>query len=212
MRDGIETAAMVMNEDVETDTSLSAALRRLRRENAALRREVQALHVYRTMAYFDALTGLHNRRYFDERLREECARADRLRTHEFSVVLVDVDDFKSVNDDYGHATGDEVLVAVAKLLKENVREVDICCRIGGDEFALLLPNTGEQGAQVVVERLRSRLAQGRLGGPVNVGLSIGAAACPPGPAALDALISQADTAMYLDKRRRKQPRQRLAAV
>lgn len=180
-----------------------AALRTLRRENAKLKREVQRLKVYRQMAYRDCLTGLHNRRYFEERLREEGARAVRSVNYSFAVVLVDVDDFKVVNDTQGHATGDEVLSAVARFLTDSVREVDIVCRIGGDEFALLLPNTDEPGCEVVVRRLREGLAKQQHRFPAATSLSLGAASHPPGPTDGDALLERADTAMYLDKRQKK---------
>lgn len=190
---------------------LQAMVRRLRRENAGLRHEVQRLQVYRTMAYRDHLTGLHNRRYFQERMREERARASRSTVYSFAVVLVDVDDFKAVNDTLGHTTGDEVLVAVAKFMESSVREVDIVCRLGGDEFALLLPNTDEAGCRIVVERLRHGLKEAQPSFPCPIMLSLGAAAHPPGPNDCDGLMAQADTAMYLDKRRHKARRGRRSA-
>ncbi|MFT7625237.1 MAG: diguanylate cyclase (GGDEF)-like protein [Myxococcota bacterium] len=175
---------------------------KLRRENSILRREIQRLMVFRQMAYRDCLTGLHNRRYFEERLREECARATRTDGYSFSVILLDIDDFKSVNDTLGHASGDDVLVSVARFLRESIREVDLPCRLGGDEFALLLPATDEPGARVVEGRLRAAMARG-IEGPCPVSLSVGVAAHPPGPAEGDTILAQADTAMYLDKRQRK---------
>ncbi len=175
---------------------------KLRRENSLLRREIQRLMVYRQMAYRDCLTGLHNRRYFEERLREECARAVRMEAYRFAVVLIDIDDFKKINDTLGHAVGDDVLVSVARFLRENVREVDLPCRLGGDEFALLLPTTDAAGAEVVVRRLRDRMDTG-INAPCGVRFSIGMAAHPPGPAEGETILAQADTAMYLDKRQRK---------
>lgn len=205
-RTSIETHAAQTGEAHSSHADQRALIRRLRNENAALRGEVQRLAVYRQMAYRDCLTRLHNRRYFDERLREECARATRSAGYTFSVILVDVDDFKQVNDTLGHATGDEVLVGVAQFLSSTVREIDICCRLGGDEFALLLPATDDAGCEVVVERLRRNLTKNQADFPCPVGLSFGAAAHPPGPAHAEGLVAQADTAMYLDKRRRKQNR------
>ena len=188
------------------DSGNATELSKLRRENDELRREVDRLSVYRQMAYRDCLTGLHNRRYFEERIREECARAARTTGYCFSVVLIDVDDFKTVNDTLGHAVGDEVLEGVARFLRDGVREVDIVCRMGGDEFALLLPDTPAGGCQVVIERMRAALENSQKYFPTPVGLSLGGAAHPPGPADGEGILAQADTAMYMDKRQRKAAR------
>ena len=185
------------------DADLRAVIRRLTLENASLRCEVKRLSTFRSMAYRDSLTGLHNRRYFDERLREESARAQRCQAYAFSLIVVDIDDFKAVNDTLGHAVGDQVLVEASGFLLDNVREVDIVCRLGGDEFGILLPDTDEAGCRVVIERLRVQFKGLKERLPYPVGLSIGAAAHPPGPADPEGLMVQADTAMYLDKRRRK---------
>jgi len=196
----LENASRAILEGKQDNT---AVIRRLRRENTQLRQELQRMMVYRTMAYRDCLTGLHNRRYFDERLREECARATRIGGYAFGVVLIDVDEFKNINDTLEHGVGDQVLTAVANFLKDNIREVDICCRLGGDEFAILLPATDGPGASVVEGRLRGTLSTAQEIFPCPVSLSIGMAAHPPGAADVEALLAEADQAMYEDKRRRK---------
>ncbi len=180
-------------------------IRRLRLEVIELRREVLRLNDYKRLAYRDHVTGLHHRRYFDERLTEECAKAARSSDYTFSVVVVDVDEFKGINDTHGHAVGDEVLFAVARLLKANVREVDICCRLGGDEFALLLPSTPQDGAHVVIDRLRQRLPMmaAESGLTFDVGISLGLASSPPLGARPEVLLDAADAAMYADKRTRR---------
>jgi len=189
--------------DTTPTESFGGVVRKLRDENASLRRQVERLMVYRQMAYRDCLTGLHNRRYFKERLREECARASRDAGYSFSMIMIDIDSFKQINDTLRHGTGDDVLVAVAGFLNRGVREVDIVCRLGGDEFALLLPNTDEIGAAVVEARLRRAVAQGEIEARCTVGLSLGAASFPPGAADESSIIARADAAMYSNKRNRK---------
>lgn len=110
------------------------------------------------LATTDSLTGLYVRRYFDIRLQEELVR---IRRHggELSILLIDVDYFKKVNDNYGHSVGDNVLKMLANLLLESTRQdVDLPCRFGGEEFILLLPNTDSDGASILAERIRQRCA------------------------------------------------------
>lgn len=180
-----------------------AQMARLRAENSRLRRELQRLGEYQQMAFRDALTGLRNRRSFEERLAEECARASRNEGYRFSVLLLDVDDFKAINDTFGHATGDEVLRSVAELIEDSVRSVDLCYRIGGDEFAIILPDTGDGGAAAVVERLRVAVDPAFHALPVPVGLSIGLASSPPTAPDASAVVAEADADMYRDKQARK---------
>ncbi len=192
-------------EGLSQDREGQRLVRQLMRKNAMLRREVERLQVYRMMAYRDPLTGLHNRRYFQERVREEQARATRADDYGFALVLIDVDDFKKVNDSLGHETGDQVLMAVADFLQASVREIDIVVRLGGDEFALLLPSTDDEGCRVVIDRLRETLTE-QQGFPCPVRLSIGAASHHPGPHKISDLFAKADTAMYRDKRTHKSTR------
>ena len=187
----------------ETPGELRSQVSRLRSENSRLRRELSRLGEYQQLAYRDALTGLRNRRAFEERLTEECARASRHDGYRFSVLLLDVDDFKAINDTFGHATGDEVLRSVAALLEESVRTVDLCYRIGGDEFAIILPDTGSDGSTVVVARMRKALDPAYHALPVPVGLSIGIASSPPTEPDADAVVAAADADMYRDKLARK---------
>lgn len=185
---------------------LLGTISHLREENASLRLEVQRLTAFESLAYRDHLTGLLNRRAFAERLDEECARVRRGPDYQFALVVVDIDEFKEINDTYGHAIGDEVLSTVAFLLERNVRNVDLCYRIGGDEFAIILPGTDEKGGRNVVHRLAARMAIAVSTLRPMVGLSIGVAAAPPQTAVADAVVAAADEAMYRDKRRRKAER------
>ena len=134
-------------------------LNRLQSENDDLRAEVEELREYRRLAYRDPLTGLRNRRYLDERMREEMQRARRHTNPTFSVLLFDLNDFKRINDEHGHAVGDECLRFIARFLEDNLRDHDVCCRTGGDEFTAILPESDAAGAELLVARLRASLAR-----------------------------------------------------
>ena len=151
----------------------------------------------------DHLTRLYNRRYFMNRAREEIQRS--LRHQEpLSVLMVDIDHFKAFNDDYGHATGDRVLQTVARAMKHALRTTDICARHGGEEFAVLLPNTPGENAFYVADRVRRTLSGTRytgLGLPadVNITISVGVATCPRDATTLDELMELSDQALYRAK-------------
>ncbi|MDX1763298.1 MAG: GGDEF domain-containing protein [bacterium] len=121
-----------------------------------LEREVRTLKTYKKMAVIDHLTGIFNRRYFDTRLEEETARMSR-RGLPFSVALVDLDHFKQINDTHGHGVGDMVLREFAHYLKNNLRRVDVVCRVGGEEFAVIMPETDITAGLVIMERILAKL-------------------------------------------------------
>ena len=151
----------------------------------------------------DHLTSLYNRRYFMNRAAEEIARSLRHQAP-LSVLMVDIDHFKDFNDTYGHATGDRVLRTVARAMQDALRKPDICARHGGEEFAVLLPNTPGENAFFVAERMRRTLSGTRytgLGLPAdaNITISVGVATCPRDATDLDALMELADKALYLAK-------------
>ena len=146
----------------------------------------------------DSLTGLFNQRHFQETLKNEIERASRY-GHKLSLVLIDVDSFKSTNDTQGHIQGDHVLKAVAQVLKKNVRNVDIVCRYGGDEFAILLPETTLSRARDVAERIRLDCVQQTS----NITLSLGVADLNSQRAEPRLLIEAADKALYQAKRNGK---------
>lgn len=153
------------------------------------------------LAATDALTGLWNRRHFFAAGSTELARCRRYKSP-FSLLMMDLDHFKRINDGHGHAAGDEVLRAMAGLLKRNLRDVDVPARIGGEEFAVLLPSTGLEGAMVAAERIRQAVASTRL---VHEGLelaftvSIGIAGCCAETRELDEMMRVADAALYRAK-------------
>jgi two-component system cell cycle response regulator len=156
-------------------------------------------------AAHDALTGLFNRRYFERRLKEECAHAKRHR-RPFAIVMLDLDHFKLVNDTYGHEDGDRVLRHIAEVAQEQLREDDVPCRYGGEEFVLLLRGTTGMAARVVANRLRANLAAkpislGPKNEPRHITFSAGVAAADERNAYnADNVISRADAALYRAKR------------
>jgi diguanylate cyclase (GGDEF)-like protein len=153
------------------------------------------------LAITDSVTNLYNRRGFYELGRREIERARRF-GHSLSVVMMDLDQLKSVNDTYGHAVGDQVLRSLADRLSQHVREFDILCRYGGDEFALLLPETDLFMAASVAERLRSSIADEPIntdGGPVLVTISLGVTKATPNTSNLEELLKSADRALYAAK-------------
>jgi diguanylate cyclase (GGDEF)-like protein len=147
------------------------------------------------MAREDALTQLPNRREFRERGLQAFAQAQR-QGASFTAVFIDLDRFKEVNDTLGHDTGDALLAAVARAIREQVRASDIPGRLGGDEFALLLPNMDAQAASGFVEKLRKRLLEGMTEKGWPVTFSIGIASYQVAPQDFDLLVKQADTLMY----------------
>lgn len=169
-----------------------------RRAEHALQR---AKHSLQKAAETDALTGLYNRRVFMRRLSEE---AERVRRHgsQLSVLLFDLDHFKKVNDSYGHDVGDRVLKKVADVSEEIKRITDVVARTGGEEFALLLPETDKAGAMHLADRLRQAIAaatvKDNLGAPVQVTSSIGVATVNKIDS-IDSFLREADVALYRAK-------------
>jgi diguanylate cyclase (GGDEF)-like protein len=165
-------------------------------ENARLHRLVER------QANTDGLTELPNRRHFEEALEGEISRAERF-GGSLALILADLDDFKQVNDRYGHQAGDDVLQTFADILRATVREIDLPARYGGEEFAVLLPQTELDGAQRLAERLCKALAARPMpthpGALVAVTASFGVAAFPDSPTPA-ALFAAADEALYRAKR------------
>jgi diguanylate cyclase (GGDEF)-like protein len=168
----------------------------------------------RRLAVTDPLTGLANRRHILSEIEKEWRRAERTRKP-LAVLMADIDHFKEINDRHGHAVGDEVLVALAKRCRSRLREIDACGRLGGEEFVVLLPETGAEGARATAERLRSEVGGAPVAtsdGPVRVTISVGVALYEPsadfvapaaasgrGARAVQALLEKADRALYRAK-------------
>ena len=154
------------------------------------------------MAHTDALTNMHNRRYFMLRLNEEVERARR-HGSVMSVLIFDLDHFKKVNDTFGHDSGDAVLVAVAEVVDQVKRVSDIACRLGGEEFALLLPETDKAGALNLAQRLRRGIQdypyEQKINQPLKVTASIGVATVTGNTQAPETILKIADRALYKAK-------------
>jgi diguanylate cyclase (GGDEF)-like protein len=170
--------------------------------NAMAERLMAHQHKLEELSSRDGLTGLLNRREFDGRLSEEVQRAQRY-TKPLSILLLDIDHFKNVNDRYGHQAGDEALISVADLIRLNARPMDVSCRYGGEELAMILPETDRSGAHILAERIRATVADARIatyrGDEIQVTVSIGIAAFPLDGDAVAGLISAADRALYIAK-------------
>jgi len=176
--------------------SLQALVRSVVASEALLRRNLALEHLSRT----DDLTGIHNRRFIDERLRYELADASR-RGEPLTALILDVDNFKSINDRHGHLAGDLVLREVARRLEGSLRRHDLLGRWGGEEFLVVAPRTGTEAGLAMAERVRMAVARS----PVVVGsraihLTVsGGAATTDGDDAHD-LLRRADAGLYLAKR------------
>lgn len=171
----------------------------LRQARQALQRSASD---WRLQANQDALTGLYNRRYFDDTLAREMARAKRDGTP-VSLMVLDVDHFKQINDSHGHDAGDEVLRHIGQLLLQSARQADVACRLGGEEFCVLYPGMALAHASERAEQLLQRL-QGHViataAGPLGVRASIGLAAYPGDAGTGSDLLAAADKALYAAKR------------
>jgi diguanylate cyclase (GGDEF)-like protein len=164
-----------------------------------------ALHeLVSEQAVTDELTGLANQRAFREFMAREEERAHRF-GHELSLIMLDIDDFKQVNDEHGHLQGDEVLRTLGRILADESRGIDEPARYGGEEFAVALPETGLPGAVELGERIRARIESERIRGvngtsPLRVTASVGAASMPASAENVRDLIAAADAALYAAKR------------
>lgn len=154
----------------------------------------------RFLSFHDPLTELYNRLYFDE----ELARLHKSRNLPISIIVVDLDGLKFINDNFGHKAGDNYIKDAAKVLKESLRASDVIARIGGDEFAIILTNTSEENVKKVMERIRKKVDEfNKISGKFPISLSMGYAIAQEEPVDMDHLLIEADHAMYEDKKNRK---------
>jgi diguanylate cyclase (GGDEF)-like protein len=171
-----------------------------RRLDAAYKELESTSAQLKEFSFKDEVTGLYNRRFFSIRLEEEVSRYRRF-NHPVSVVLLDLDGFKAVNDELGHAAGDETLRAMAEILLKQSRGINVICRYGGDEFAVLLVETSKSGARLYADRIRYVLSTWTFSHGRRVTASFGIASLPEDVApAADELIRAADEALYAAKR------------
>lgn len=171
-------------------------------DSAMVRRDLEAAQIeLLQLSRTDRLTGLWSRGYWEERFNEEWLRVRRT-SGPVSLVMFDIDHFKRINDTFGHQTGDEAIRLVARTLRETSREIDICGRYGGEEFAVILPGTPREGALNFCERLRGRIADQCMtvrGQPVQFTISLGIAGLGQEVASAHDWLEQADQALYRAK-------------
>jgi len=176
---------------------------RLRANNTTVSSNIRLQREYKRNASIDGLTGLYNRRWIDEALPRFVARYGRRDGQKVSILMVDIDFFKKVNDTYGHPAGDQVIVTVAQMLRNNLRPADLVARYGGEEFLVILPDTDRDQARLVGERVRVAVADAVLaveGSPElrRITVSLGGACLAHGQAMAD-LVATADRALYESK-------------
>src|SRR5207248_1993467 len=153
----------------------------------------------RSLANIDGLTGIYNRRYFEQRILEEIERHTRY-SGSLALIMLDIDQFKRLNDEFGHLLGDEVLRQISTIFTQNLRKIDVVCRYGGEEFAILLAQTNQQHALGVAEKLRRMVEAWQFPGvPRPVTISVGAATCPDHGVTRDELVKAADLGLYAAK-------------
>src|SRR2546421_9974287 len=184
-------------------SNIQAKLEELEHRNQLLEAEIERLRVYKDYAYTDALTEIPNRRFYYERLLQEIARSRRSGSS-LTLALVDLDLFKQINDDVGHRGGDQVLKFFSQFVRVNLRQEDIVCRIGGDEFAIILPDTSAEDAAIFFERIRSKLDQIEVSidGRSRLALSFSCGLAGFKPEYLpEDLIEEADHSLYSAKAR-----------
>lgn len=184
---GVLLASFVLRQNSGIERSYSAHLEELSQR-------------LRSLAYHDALTGLYNHRYFYEQLTHEVERAHRYK-RPVSVILLDLDYFKAVNDSYGHLMGDKLLTFIGRVISDQVRGADIAARYGGDEFAIILPDTPLDAARATARKLTEAIASGRnsdgtLHESLPLGASCGVATCPDEARTVPALLQLADDRVY----------------
>ncbi len=162
--------------------------------------KVGLIEHYKQQSITDPLTGVYNRRYFFEKATETHKLARR-HTRPLSVIMLDINDFKLYNDNHGHTIGDQVLIAMAKDLNSNTRDIDLLGRYGGDEFVILLPEMAEHEALLMAERLRTYVAR-QLYSDFNlpISISLGVAQLIPSDNKIEDLVNRADQALYATKR------------
>lgn len=179
VKHGLVLRSTHRGETIELVTDITA-------EHALKAKLVEEVRRMSQLARTDVLTGLHNRMVFEERLEEL-----RSSGRPYALIVVDVDDLKMINDDHGHAQGDQAIVEIGSKVRDTLRTTDIVARIGGDEFAAILPETNRSDAEAILERLRER-----LGDRASVGLAHTEDGDPD-------VVKSADEAMYRHKRSRK---------
>ncbi|MEN9473476.1 MAG: hypothetical protein RIS48_196 [Pseudomonadota bacterium] len=193
--DGSLVELLGVSRDISEHKRFENELKQAKDATEALNRALAAANEQLSrMASTDRLTGLWNRRHFEEAVTHEMIKADRYR-HPLSMLIFDIDHFKAVNDQYGHLAGDRVLIGLSQIARQQTRDSDLLARWGGEEFVMLMPDTGPDDATTVAEKIRSAFAGHRFPDLGTVSASFGIAAFQLGES-LDRWISRADGALY----------------
>jgi|GEM_PF-3999876 len=194
-----ESLASAFDEMLYTKLELEEKSKALKKANQEL---IEAKEEQRILSITDPLTSLYNRRHFNSELEKVFDLSKRYQ-RSFSIFILDIDHFKKVNDNFGHPFGDQVIIGVADALRESLRNVDTCARWGGEEFMVLLPETGEEGAFTMAERIRTKISEiSFLPGDVHVTISLGITTFDGSnqdQEILDDLLKQSDQALYQAK-------------
>jgi diguanylate cyclase (GGDEF)-like protein/PAS domain S-box-containing protein len=204
----VETHALHRDgHEFPVELSLAAVMTEGKPEFSAFIRDIterqRAETELREMATIDFLTGLSNRRHFLARMTDEWARLQRLDNRHVAVLMLDLDHFKNVNDTHGHAVGDAMLRHFAELMREELRKIDTAGRVGGEEFAIILPGASPDEAKVFAERFREKVATTPLrldDRTIPVTVSIGIAAMQSSDASADVALIRSDEALYCAKK------------
>lgn len=194
----IDAQKRLLEQSTKRNLTLSELVDRqtgqLRELNQALEQKVRE---QKQLANTDTLTGIPNRYCFENRLKSECSRAQRFR-EPLSLLAIDIDNFKPINDRYGHLAGDRVLVAVARTILNNIRDIDVAARWGGDELMVLLVNTQLNEAEQVAEKLRKLTSRLAIEPDLSLSISVGGTQLQPGEDPMQFTI-RADNALYAAK-------------
>jgi diguanylate cyclase (GGDEF)-like protein len=197
---GLLLAFYIRTRNIQIERAYSAHLEELSRR-------------LRSLAYRDSLTDLYNHRFFHEQLSHEVERAHRY-GRPVSIILLDLDHFKEVNDTYGHLMGDKLLALIGQVISDQVRGADIAARYGGDEFGIILPDTPREAAEATAHKLAKAIATGRtnagaLSESLPLSASYGVACCPDEARSVSELLQQADDRLYAAKHSSPLPQSRI---
>lgn len=198
-------------DQIQNDVSLNFFMEKVREtleslenQNKKLKKEISFLKTYKEQAIKDSLTKLYTRRYFEERCYQEVYRFNRT-AEGFAIAFLDIDDFKQINDTYGHSTGDLVLKTLSEIILKSIRKSDIACRYGGEEFIILLTNSDSQSAEVVLGRIKDKLTTNTnlIDKNLKITFSAGVSTFSNKFNNIEELIDDADKKLYKAKRNGK---------
>ena len=187
--------------DFEELKKHSASVRMISKVVTSALNNIEMFQKMEELSNIDGLTGLYNRRCFNNMIEQKISEASRAKV-QLSMVMLDIDFFKKVNDTYGHKAGDDVIRFISSTIKKSIRKVDFAARYGGEEFVILLYNTSIGDASNIAEKIRNIVRDSSVnadGSPLNITISLGVSSYPMPSMSADDLIKNADTALYYSK-------------